>query len=399
MSNTPFPQLKRLITSEDPANIALACQLAKGMPALPPELLPLFIDSEQKYNLCLLHGFFEPLGFRRSPEEVKQAAQAGVQVNWLKHITELTFLDRSLARGKLKVVPPEIGQLKHLYRLTIYNQPIRSLPPEIGQLEQLGELYVCNTLLENLPSEITNLYQLSSLNLSFSNLDKLPPEIGQLQALESLKIQGTLIEDVPPTLLQIKGLQWVTLSSVLLNNTYQLWPQFPLLKRLRLPVDDLLEVPPEIIHFFRKLDPSLSLSPPNIEISDTRYYQPSPDIRLQIAGYLGETHASLEITGDEYDASNTNYPYLKKWLQGYLLFPMATTKICFYYFDPQPASSQVVLDILSIMAQIPEVLIEWIYETDAQKALGEHLKKQCKVPFELQVRADDPDNSDDDVPF
>jgi hypothetical protein len=86
---------------------------------------------------------------------------------------EITVLDFSLEYGAPKEqkltgsIPPEIGQLKALTQLKLYeNQLSGSIPPEIGQLKALTEL-----------------------NLSRNQLSgSIPPEIGQLKDLTSLRL-------------------------------------------------------------------------------------------------------------------------------------------------------------------------------------------------------------------
>eukprot|EP00964_Phaeocystis_antarctica_P016637 scaffold9159_cov44-Phaeocystis_antarctica.AAC.3 len=72
-----------------------------------------------------------------------------------------------LYRSGLKVLPPQIGQLRALTTLTLVGCPLKALPPEIGQLRALTEL-----------------------RLEYCPLKVLPPEIGQLLALTALYLDG-----------------------------------------------------------------------------------------------------------------------------------------------------------------------------------------------------------------
>lgn len=106
----------------------------------------------------------------------------------------------------LKTLPPEIGQLTDLRKVTLIDMPLSSLPPEIGLLTNLQELNLNNTRLTGLPPEIGHLANLSMLNLDNSPLTRLPPEIGRLRELRSLSLSATQITELPVELGQLPNL-------------------------------------------------------------------------------------------------------------------------------------------------------------------------------------------------
>src|SRR5437667_270441 len=74
-----------------------------------------------------------------------------------------TSLD--LSRLGLTSIPPEIGQLTQLARLSLSNNQLTSVPPEIGQLRQLARLYLSNNQLAELPDSLRRLANLKVLFL------------------------------------------------------------------------------------------------------------------------------------------------------------------------------------------------------------------------------------------
>ncbi len=173
----------------------------------------------------------------------------------------------------INCLPPEIGQLVNLKRLTLTlddTQPpslplelwtlprlrelhldlgqLHQLPPEIGLLRNLEELWLSGTRLSSLPQELWQLSHLQELTLYRSGLSRLPPEIKQLTGLQELDLVDSQLHQLPPELGQLSNLRVLDLRY---NQLQQLPPELGQLTRLQeLRLDgnpDLLTPPPEIV--------------------------------------------------------------------------------------------------------------------------------------------------------
>lgn len=77
-----------------------------------------------------------------------------------------TFLEKLyLNHNKMKVLPPQIGQLKHLSHLDVSGNELSAIPEEIGMLTNLKKLLLFDNNLHSLPHEIGYLYQLDTLGI------------------------------------------------------------------------------------------------------------------------------------------------------------------------------------------------------------------------------------------
>jgi GTPase SAR1 family protein len=126
-------------------------------------------------------------GLRRIPPEIGK-------------LTNLTRL--SLNGNRLTSIPPEIGQLKNLRLLFLGNNQLSMLPPEIGELTNLHVLALVNNQLSTLPPEIGELTNLNVLALVKNQLTALPPEIGQLKNLEILVVHANPLVFPPPEIVR-----------------------------------------------------------------------------------------------------------------------------------------------------------------------------------------------------
>jgi Leucine-rich repeat (LRR) protein len=88
------------------------------------------------------------------------------------------------------MLPPEIGQLKNLRRLALYNNHLTTLPPEIGQLSNLQVLGLEENNLSILPAEIGQLTNL--VHYGGSNPTVCSSDFSRLISLKTTKVVTTI---------------------------------------------------------------------------------------------------------------------------------------------------------------------------------------------------------------
>lgn len=104
-----------------------------------------------------------------------------------------------------KKLPPEVGLCTQLETLAIsnhaeddprYNDAL-ILPQEIGRLKQLKELRLYENRLKELPESIGELSNLTYLDISDNQLKNLPPQLFKLPLLRQLYITKNLFDKIP----------------------------------------------------------------------------------------------------------------------------------------------------------------------------------------------------------
>lgn len=128
-------------------------------------------------------------------------------------------------------MPPEIGRLNKLKRLTLWgwfcsaeesveNEPedvhkkcgLTTLPEEIGKLESLESLELNSTSLAELPKEIGLLKSLKSLDISNNKIERLPNSISNLNNIRYIDVTNNPIvnnEEEISKLENIEGLETI----------------------------------------------------------------------------------------------------------------------------------------------------------------------------------------------
>ena len=123
----------------------------------------------------------------------------GVEVDETGHVTGLRLggWDESVrdfvGNGLVGALPPELGGLAHLRRLSIEgNELAGPIPAELGQLTELRQLYLgSNGLTGPVPATLSNLTNLQGLNLGGNALTgRIPATLANLTSLEWLSLWG-----------------------------------------------------------------------------------------------------------------------------------------------------------------------------------------------------------------
>ncbi len=120
----------------------------------------------------------------------------GVTVDDAERVTELKMATNGLSGS----IPPELGRLSHLQKLSIGgNQLSGAIPDAIGRLTHLKELVLANNQLSGrIPTELSRLIRLERLSLSNNQLSgSIPSELSRLTDLKELvlcdnQLSGTI---------------------------------------------------------------------------------------------------------------------------------------------------------------------------------------------------------------
>lgn len=163
------------------------------------------------------------------------------QIGQLTNLTKLSLQNNSLSE-----LPPQIGQLRKLTTLDLSNNSLTDLPSQIGELTTLTKLVLNHNSLSELPPSIKHLKNLEWLGLENNLLSKFPPKIGELNNLTTLFLNSNSLSELPPSIKHLKCLEWLSLGNNLLS---KLPPQIGELKNLiKLYLEDnsLSELPTQI---------------------------------------------------------------------------------------------------------------------------------------------------------
>jgi Leucine-rich repeat (LRR) protein len=121
------------------------------------------------------------------------------EIGNMTNLERLTIINNEQLTG---TIPPEIGNLTNLTHLKLYNNQLTgSIPPEIGNLTNLKNLILHhNELTGSIPSEIGNLTNLTTLSLNNTQLTgSIPSEIGNLSDLHDLNLNDTQLSGSIPS--------------------------------------------------------------------------------------------------------------------------------------------------------------------------------------------------------
>lgn len=138
-------------------------------------------------------------------------------INRLKDIPESIGLLSSLESLNLRVnylkkLPDSIDCLKSLKELDLYANRIISIPSSIGSLNSLERLILSKNELTNLPVSMGSLSSLKILDLSKNELELLPESIGLLTSLEILNLQQNNLDSLPDSIGNLSSLQTLIIS-------------------------------------------------------------------------------------------------------------------------------------------------------------------------------------------
>lgn len=126
------------------------------------------------------------------------------------------LISLNLAENEIEFIPDSIDRLQTLEELRLGwfwgGNQISELPPSIGNLKNLKKLSLSNNKLKLIPNEIGKLNNLRELFIDFNELVVLPDQIGNLRKLERLGLAGNKLARLPSSLKNLKALKSLNLS-------------------------------------------------------------------------------------------------------------------------------------------------------------------------------------------
>lgn len=159
-----------------------------------------------------------------------------------KNLEDLTISSRSNSwdneKIPLKVIQPEIDELKKLNSLHISGASVEELPERIANLMRLEQLNISNCELKTLPNGIFKLSKLKYLWVSSNFLTSLPDEI-DLPELQIISLDRNKFETLPEALAKQPNLKKITLEDNPLENLPEL---FNKVEDIELAMEDKLRL-------------------------------------------------------------------------------------------------------------------------------------------------------------
>lgn len=183
----------------------------------------------------------------------------------LKHIEKLslsnnnlTFLPKSISKIKtLKKIylndnefnkfPYQLLKLNNLEELNLNNNTLASLPQDIEKLYNLRKIYLKKNVIEKLPTSFYNLKKLEIIDLESNNIEYISELIGSLDSLEFLNLSGNSLKLFPESLINLKNLKILKLND---NNLLKLSKKIydlNKLKELRVDLGEMHSLPISIL--------------------------------------------------------------------------------------------------------------------------------------------------------
>ncbi|MEK3882787.1 leucine-rich repeat domain-containing protein [Paenibacillus sp. PL2-23] len=145
----------------------------------------------------------------------------------IRELTELRELD--IFEQDVYRLPEELFELSKLERLVVMTADLACIPASIAKLRNLKELNIsCGSSdrpapgwqvkpkeaisLNRIPPEIGELEELERLSIQYCAIEELPPELEKLKRLKSLYLSNCMIKTKPAFLRRMRNLEHVHLS-------------------------------------------------------------------------------------------------------------------------------------------------------------------------------------------
>ncbi len=120
-------------------------------------------------------------------------------------IAKIGIIGPKYGSKRIKTLPENFGELKHLPHFTLRNHKLESLPNSFGDLLKLEVLDLSKNSLKSLPDSFINLTSITKLNLSVCQFTKIPEQLWAFKELTELKMdnnplsneENNIIENTP----------------------------------------------------------------------------------------------------------------------------------------------------------------------------------------------------------
>jgi hypothetical protein len=127
----------------------------------------------------------------------KELGDYGSRLALLTNLRELFIqADPSIYDNYEFTVPPEIGELTELKKLSFLNVPFRTWPTWVFKLRYLEYLMIRGNEINFIPRDISSLTELKTLRVENCELTMLPPELRDLRKLENLGLSDTKLTSI-----------------------------------------------------------------------------------------------------------------------------------------------------------------------------------------------------------
>ena len=176
-------KIKRLLTTNDPANADLAFQLMSNE-GIPDTLHSDSINTQEKVLLCLKYQLKAPLKLVKLLDLSTYKQPLNDYIHHVDLMENLECLD--LSWHKMSHLPNQIFTLKKLRILQLKASQLMTLSSDIACLQNLTHLNLSNNQLKVLPDQLGKLSKLEYLTLTSNQIDFLPESLANLHKLRKM---------------------------------------------------------------------------------------------------------------------------------------------------------------------------------------------------------------------
>lgn len=161
-------------------------------------------------SLCLADDYLEDVSVIRAI--LDSNGITGVSIESITksengRIISLDLSSKDISKSFVDKIPPVIGKLAHLRKLSLSHNSLMSIPAEIGNLTNLKELDLGSNELSSLPATFSSLKNLEKLDVRNNSLYDFPKEVLSMKKLWYLHLQNNKFKSLPEGISSLTGLK------------------------------------------------------------------------------------------------------------------------------------------------------------------------------------------------